>query len=65
MLMQTVAIMGRSINQLELREAELVLRPDLNAVASSDFTARKQAIVAGRLAAQAALVRLKAVVAPR
>lgn len=65
LLMQTVAIMGRSINSLELREAELVLRPDLNGVASSDFTARRQAIAAGRAAALAALPRLKAAVAPR
>ena len=65
MLMQTVAIMGRSINSLELREAEVVLRPDLNGVASSDFSARKQAIAAGRAAAQALLPRLKAAVAPR
>ncbi len=65
LLMQTVAIMGRSINSLELRDAELVLRPELNGVASSDFTARKQAIAAGRAAALAALPRIKAVVAPR
>lgn len=65
LLMQTVAIMGRSINSLELREAELVLRPDLSGVASSDFTARRQAIAAGRAAALAALPRLRAAVAPR
>jgi NTE family protein len=63
--MQTVAIMGRSINAHELREAELVLRPDLSGVASSDFTARRQAIAAGRAAALAALPRIKAVLAPR
>ncbi len=65
MLMQTVAIMGRSINALELREAEVVLRPELTGVASSDFTARSRAIAAGRAAAQAALPRIKAAVAPR
>ncbi|MBB5203561.1 NTE family protein [Inhella inkyongensis] len=65
MLMQTVAIMGRSINSLELREADWVLRPDLSAVSSSDFGARRQAIAAGRQAAQAALARIKGLVAPR
>lgn len=65
LLMQTVAIMGRSINAHELREAELVLRPDLSGVASSDFTARRQAIAAGRAAALAALPRIKAALAPR
>lgn len=65
MLMQTVAIMGRSINSLELREADVVLRPELGAVASSDFSARKQAIAAGRTAALQGLERLRRAVAPR
>jgi len=65
LLMQTVAIMGRSINSLELREAEVVLRPELNGVASSDFSARMRAVAAGRAAAQAALPQLKKAVAPR
>ncbi len=65
LLMQTVAIMGRSINSLELREAEVVLRPELNGVASSDFSARMRAVAAGRAAAQAALAQLKKAVAPR
>jgi NTE family protein len=55
MLMQTFAIMGRSINSFELRDAEVVLRPRLDGVASSDFTARRRAIQAGRDAAQAML----------
>lgn len=65
LLMQTVAIMGRSINSLELREADVVLRPNLNGVASSDFGARTQAIAAGRVAALAAVAKVKAAVAPR
>jgi NTE family protein len=65
LLMQTVAIMGRSINSHELRGADVVIRPALNGVASSDFTARRQAIAAGRAAAQAALPGLKAAVTPR
>jgi len=65
LLMQTVAIMGRSINSLELREADVVLRPDLSRVASSDFSARMDAVAAGRAAAQAALARIRMSVAPR
>lgn len=65
LLMQTVAIMGRSINSHELRGAELVLRPSLNGVASSDFTARRQAIAAGRAAALAALPTIRAALVPR
>ena len=59
MLLQTFAIMGRSINQYELRGADVVLRPKLVGVSSADFTARKKAIEAGRQAALAQLVELK------
>jgi NTE family protein len=60
MLLQTFAIMGRSINQFELRDADIVLRPALNGISSADFTARRRAILAGREAAQAALPSLRA-----
>ena len=59
MLLQTFAIMGRSINSFELREADIVLRPSLVGVGSADFTARRRAIQAGRDAAQAALQALR------
>ena len=48
LLLQTFAIMGRSINNFELREADLVLRPKLAGVSSADFAARKRSILAGR-----------------
>jgi len=59
MLLQTFAIMGRSINQFELKDADVVLRPHLNGVSSADFTARKKAIDAGREAALAGLAGLR------
>jgi NTE family protein len=59
MLLQTFAIMGRSINQFELREADVVLRPALAGVGSADFTARRRAIIAGREAALKALPELR------
>lgn len=59
MLMQTFAIMGRSINNFELREADLVLRPRLDGIGSSDFTARRRSIQAGREAAQAMLAQIR------
>ena len=59
MLMQTFAIMGRSINTFELREADAVIRPRLDGVSSADFTARRRAIQAGREAAQAMLPLLR------
>jgi NTE family protein len=59
MLLQTFAIMGKSINQFELKDADVVLRPRLGGVSSADFTARKRAIDAGREAAQAGLTALR------
>ncbi len=59
MLLQTFAIMARSINHFELREADLVLRPALAGVGSADFTARRKAIIAGREAALQALPELR------
>lgn len=59
MLLQTFAIMGRSINRFELKEADVVLRPSLSGVSSADFTARLKAIQSGREAALAALPQLR------
>ncbi len=63
MLLQTFSIMGRSINELELKEADVVLRPKLPGVAGTDFTVRKKNIQAGRDAALALLAQIKAKVA--
>ncbi len=65
MLLQTFAIMGRSINQLELQDADLIVRPKLTDVSSADFTARKRAIQAGRDAALAALADLRLKIAAK
>ena len=59
MLLQTFAIMGRSINQFELRDADVVVRPVLVGVSGADFTARRRAIQAGRDAALRMLPALK------
>ena len=63
MLLQTFSIMSRSINELELKEAEIVLHPKLTGVAGTDFTLRKKNIEAGREAALAALPAIRAKVA--
>ena len=65
MLLQTFAIMGRSINNFELREADVVVRPRLPGVGSADFTARKRSIQAGRDATLAQLAELKARIAAK
>jgi NTE family protein len=63
MLLQTFAIMGRSINGFELRDADVVLSPKLPGVSGADFTSRKKSIQAGREAALAALPALRAKIA--
>ncbi len=59
-LLQTFAIMGKSINTLELRGPDLVIvRPALVGVSGADFAARSRAIQAGRMAMQQALPQLR------
>ncbi|HLL11082.1 MAG TPA: patatin-like phospholipase family protein [Rubrivivax sp.] len=60
MLLQTFAIMGRSIIQFELREADVVLRPLMSGVSSADFAARGRALQAGREVATRLLPELRA-----
>lgn len=59
-LMQTFSIMGKSISALELRGADVVVRPVLKDVGSADFAARKRSIEAGRAAMLASLPALRA-----
>ena len=59
-LLQTFAIMGKSINQYELAGADVVVRPSLVGLKSADFTSRQRAIAAGRAAMLIALPALKA-----
>jgi NTE family protein len=65
MLLQTFAIMGKSINNFELREADIVLRPKLPGVGGADFAARKKSIQAGRDATIQLLAQLKASIAAK
>ena len=59
MLLQTFAIMGRSISQLELQGADLVLRPALRDLSGTDFQARERAMAAGRESARQGLQALR------
>lgn len=61
-LLQTFSIMGKSINTFELRDADVVVRPLLASVGSSDFAARRRAIEAGRVAMLSALPQLRAAI---
>lgn len=64
-LLQTFSIMGQSINQFELKDADVVIRPDLGAMSGSDFAGRNAAILAGEQAASAALSELRQKLATR
>jgi NTE family protein len=61
-LLQTFTIMGKSINVLELRDAEIVVRPALSGMSSADFGARRRAIQAGRVAMSQLLPQLMAAI---
>ena len=64
-LLQTFAIMGKTINQYELQGADVVVRPAQTGLTSADFSARQRAMDAGRAAMLAALPALKARLAAR
>ena len=62
-LMQTFSIMGQSIAQWELGEADVVIRPALAATRSTDFAARHLSILEGETAAAAQLPAVAAAIA--
>ncbi len=62
MLLQTFAIMGKSINEYALQGADIVVRPELVGVRGGDFTVKRQSIDAGRIAMQRMMPQLKAAI---
>ena len=58
-LMQTFNIMGHSISQWEMQEADVVMRPKLEGIGSADFGNRRLSLLAGREAALNVLAQLK------
>jgi len=58
-LLQTFSIMGQSLNQYELKQADIVIRPELATMKGNDFQNRSVAIVAGERAALAVLPELR------
>jgi NTE family protein len=61
-LLQTFAIMGKSINSYELKDADLLVQPQLLGLKGGDFTAKRRAIDAGRNAMQRAVPQLRALI---
>jgi len=58
-LQQTISIMQRSINQYELKGADIVITPHLKQMSSGDFKSRNSAILAGEIAAQEQMSLIK------
>ncbi|MBU3576005.1 patatin-like phospholipase family protein [Polynucleobacter sp. UK-Mo-2m-Kol15] len=58
-MQQTISIMQRSINQYELKSADIVITPHLKQMSSGDFKSRNAAILAGEVAAQEQMNTLK------
>ncbi|MBC7699385.1 patatin-like phospholipase family protein [Aquabacterium sp.] len=64
-LLQTFNIMGHSISQYELQDADVVMRPRLSGIGSGDFGNRRLSILAGREAALSVLQQLKEKIAAK
>ncbi|MGS0742728.1 patatin-like phospholipase family protein [Glaciimonas sp. GG7] len=58
-LLQTFAIMGQSINKNDLKEADIVIRPNLDTMKGNDFNARNMAILSGEQATMALMPQIK------
>ena len=58
-LLQTFTIMGQNLARYELKDADVVIRPRVGTVGSTDFLARHDAILEGEKAAQAALPQIR------
>ena len=60
---QSIAIMGQKLGQAELARADIIIRPKVLDMGSTDFSQRAQAIVEGEKAAMAAMPQIRALVA--
>ena len=60
---QSIAIMGQKLGQAELARADIIIRPKVLDMGSTDFSQRAQAIIEGEKAAMAAMPHIRARVA--
>ena len=61
-LLQTFAIMGQVIAREELKEADVVISPDIRGLRSTSFDSRNYAIIEGEKAGLAAIEQVRAVI---
>lgn len=64
-MLQTFAIMGQSIAGFELPEADVVIRPDMMRIRSTNFEDRHVAIIEGERAGLAAIAAIKQKIAEK
>jgi NTE family protein len=57
---QTIAIMGQQLGRQEMARADVVIRPDISHIGSTDFAQKNQAILEGEKAALAAIPVIRA-----
>ncbi len=60
MLLQTFAIMGQSILSYELKQADVVIRPNIGRISGVDFQSKNLVILEGERAAQAQIAAIRA-----
>jgi NTE family protein len=65
LLLDTMAIMGNTIGSYELREADVVIRPDIKGLPVTNFQQRHEAIMRGEQAGFAAIARIREKIAAR
>ncbi|HVT34176.1 MAG TPA: patatin-like phospholipase family protein [Nevskiaceae bacterium] len=58
-LLKTFTIMGQSIRDAEITQADVVITPKLDQIASTDFESKHKAILAGERAALAAIPQIR------
>ena len=61
-LMQTFAIMGKTINAFELRDADVVIKPSLAGLSAASFNSRSLAIAAGYQATVPSIGKLRSAI---
>lgn len=63
LMLDTISIMGYTIGSYEMRDADVVIHPDIKGLSSTSFEQRNDAILRGEQAAFAAIPRIKELIA--
>ncbi len=59
LLLDTVSIMGASLGNYEMRDADVVIRPEINGLPAANFQQRHEAILRGEKAGFAAITQIR------